>query len=83
MFQVSNAIDATNISCVVHVVPILQQVYYSLTPANWPFNAVMPFAVSVFIGDPNPGNIIMTWDFGDGTSISRSRTGTLGLMNIV
>lgn len=80
VFQVSNTIDSTNISCLVHVIPILQQVYYSLAPANWPFNDPTSFAASVYIGDPNPGNVIITWDFGDGTNISRTRTGKLGLI---
>jgi hypothetical protein len=75
IFQVSNSIDSTNLSCVVQVLPILQQVYYSLIPANWPFNAPASFAVSVYIGDPNPGSVVYTWDFGDGTNISSARTG--------
>lgn len=77
IFQVSNSIDAANISCVVQVVPILQQVYYSLNPANWPLASAIPFQASVFIGDPNPGSVTITWDFGDGTVLSGSRTGTV------
>lgn len=35
-----------------------------------------PVQVSVFVADPNPGPVIITWDFGDGTTISKARTGT-------
>ncbi len=76
IFQVSNSIDSANISCVVQVVSILQQVYYSIEPLNWPFNAATSFQASVYIGDPNPGTVTITWDFGDGTNISSPRTGT-------
>jgi hypothetical protein len=76
LFQVSNSIDSTNISCVVQVLSILQQVYYSVTPLNWPLNNTTPFQVSVYIGDLNPGSVFITWDFGDGTTaITAPRTG--------
>lgn len=65
------------------MVPVLQQLYYSLTPSNWPFNSTTPFAVSVFIGDPNPGAVTLTWDFGDGTNISRARAGKTDLISLL
>ncbi|CAF4570593.1 unnamed protein product [Rotaria sp. Silwood1] len=76
VFQVSNSIDSTNVSCIVQVVSILQQVYYSINPVNWPLNDTIPFQASVYIGDPNPGTVVITWNFGDGTIISRTRTAT-------
>jgi hypothetical protein len=76
VFQVSNSIDSTNISCVVHVLPVLQQVYYSLNPLNWPITSAAAFQASVYIGDTNPGAVMLTWDFGDGTVITAARTGT-------
>ncbi|CAF4157649.1 unnamed protein product [Rotaria sp. Silwood2] len=76
VFQVSNSIDSTNVSCVVQVVPILQQVYYSIHPLNWPLNDTTSFQASVYIGDSNPGIVIITWNFGDGTIISRTRIAT-------
>lgn len=72
----SNSIDRANISCVVQVTPVLQQVYYSLNSANWPLNNTTPFQASVYIGDPNPGAVTITWDFGDGSVVSGLRTGT-------
>ncbi len=75
VFQVSNSIDSTNISCVVQVMPILQQVYYSINPLNWPLNNPTPLQASVYIGDLNPGAVTLTWDFGDGTIVSSLRTG--------
>ncbi len=75
VLQVSNSIDSTNVSCIVQVQTILQNIYYSLNPLNWPFNASTPFQVSVYVGDPNPGSLTITWDFGDGTNISGLRTG--------
>jgi hypothetical protein len=67
--------DSTNISCNVQVVPVLQQVYYSIIPLNWPLNNPTPLQASVYIGDLNPGTVILVWNFGDGTNISSVRTG--------
>jgi hypothetical protein len=76
IFRVSNSLDSTNISCVVNVTPILQQVYYAINSLNWPLNSLTPFQASVYIGDPNPGTVMLTWNFGDGTNVSSLRTGT-------
>ena len=75
VFQISNSMDSINVSCVVQVVPILQQVYFSVVPLNWPFNDPTSFQVSVYIGDPNSGPVNITWDFGDGTVVTRPRIG--------
>ncbi|CAF3507643.1 unnamed protein product [Rotaria sordida] len=76
VFQVSNSMDSTSISCIVQVVPTLQQVYYSINSLNWPLNGINSFKASVYIGDPNPGIVMITWNFGDGTIISRTRIET-------
>ena len=75
MLQVTNSIDSVNITCVVQVTPILQQVFYSLTPRHWSLTSASPFRASVFIGDSNPGPITITWNFGDGTVVSGPRNG--------
>lgn len=74
-FEVRNSLDAANISCIVQVTNVLQQVFYSLTPRHWPFNSSTNFQVSVFVGDANPGRVNITWDFGDGTVVSGVRNG--------
>ena len=71
----TNSIDSINVSCIVQVLPLLQQVYYTLSPRHWPLNHATPFVASVFVGDPNPGPINITWDFGDGTFFSGPRLG--------
>lgn len=75
IFLVSNSVDAANISCNVQVVQILQQVYYAFDQLNWPFNNSSPFQASIYVFDINPGTVIFTWDFGDGTVVSGTRTG--------
>jgi hypothetical protein len=68
--------DSTNLTCVVYVTAILQQVYYTINSLNWAFNNTTPFEASVFVADSDPGPVNITWDFGDGTSQSAMRTGT-------
>ena len=58
------------------VLSVLQNIYYSINPLNWPLNDTTSFQASIYIGDPNPGTVMITWDFGDGTVVSRTSTGT-------
>ncbi|CAM4771183.1 unnamed protein product [Rotaria magnacalcarata] len=74
IFQVSNGVDSTNISCVVQVRPILQNVYYSINPLNWALNSVTPLQASIYIADPNPGPVSLTWDFGDAIQLDQADT---------
>ncbi|CAM2704890.1 unnamed protein product [Rotaria socialis] len=74
IFKVSNNIDSANISCVVQVIPILQNIYYSISPLNWALHSLTPLQASIYVADPNPGPVTLTWDFGDGTIVSRART---------
>jgi hypothetical protein len=75
--MVSNALGSKNVSCVVQVTPILEQVLYRLTPRHWPLGSTTPFQASVFVADSNPGPITITWDFGDSTVLSAPRAGTI------
>ncbi|UJR27333.1 hypothetical protein I4U23_008626 [Adineta vaga] len=77
ILQVSNSIDSINISCVVRVTQILQQVYYTINSLNWAYNNTTPFEASVFVVDTNPGLVNFTWDFGDGTILSGARTASM------
>jgi len=44
---------------------------------NWDLTSSTPLTASVFIGDPNPGVVYITWDFGDGYTDTTTRAGNL------
>lgn len=67
--------DSTNLTCVVRVTDILQQLFYAIDSLNWVYNSSTPFSASVFITDTNPGAVNLTWNFGDGTIVSAMRSG--------
>ncbi|CAF0742236.1 unnamed protein product [Didymodactylos carnosus] len=77
LFNVKNNYDSVVINCTVQVVSVLQDVYYSIIPINWPLNSITSFKASVYIGDISPGSVTLSWNFGDGSpSITRNRTAT-------
>ncbi|CAF1178747.1 unnamed protein product [Adineta steineri] len=75
VLQVSNSVDSVNISCFIRVTSILQAVYYSIDSINFPFGRTLPFQTAVYVTDPNPGAVTLSWNYGDGTPIvTRPRT---------